>query len=333
MRAVCLLVLVALLALGCRQDKKPEPTPPAPTLKPAATQQPEVTPSPTPPEPSNTPTPASTPTPEPICGRPAEAGSGVRTLVSGGVERTYRLYIPASYTGDELVPLVLNLHGYGSNAKEQERYADLIDDAESAGFLLVTPEATGQPRHWYVSGPAEQGYVDDFAFLHAVLDQLSRSLCVDSDAIYAAGISNGAFMAAQMACGPDRPFAAIALVAGASFPDNCSSSDPVPVLAFHGTSDFIVPFNGAFFGFQASISSVVERWAKHNGCSSSPGDTRVSEDVELLGYQDCRADVEFYVIDGGGHTWPGTSSPKPFLGRTTQTIDASAIIWDFFKRH
>ena len=43
-------------------------------------------------------------------------------------------------------------------------------------------------------------------------------------------------------------------------------------------------------------------------------------------------EVVFYIVDGGGHTWPG-AIPIARLGKTTTQINASAIAWDFFKAH
>jgi polyhydroxybutyrate depolymerase len=49
-------------------------------------------------------------------------------------------------------------------------------------------------------------------------------------------------------------------------------------------------------------------------------------------YEGCSADVVFYRIDGGGHSWPGASADVP-LGSTTRTIDANELIVDFFEAH
>jgi len=45
------------------------------------------------------------------------------------------------------------------------------------------------------------------------------------------------------------------------------------------------------------------------------------------------AEVEFYTVYGGGHTWPGGSGiPEWIAGPTTQAIDASEMMWEFFTR-
>jgi polyhydroxybutyrate depolymerase len=47
----------------------------------------------------------------------------VDSIFSGGQYRSYRLYVPAIYNGTTARPLILNLHGYTSNATQQQFYA------------------------------------------------------------------------------------------------------------------------------------------------------------------------------------------------------------------
>ena len=57
--------------------------------------------------------------------------------------------------------------------------------------------------------------------------------------------------------------------------------------------------------------------------------------------QECRnpgnnkndAEVVLYVIEGGGHTWPGMDNGPAFLGASTMNINANEILWEFFKKH
>jgi len=75
-------------------------------------------------------------------------------------------------------------------------------------------------------------------------------------------------------------------------------------------------------------------WAKVDGCSATFRDEKISSEVTRRLWTGCgrgKAPV-FYIINGGGHTWPG-SIPVARLGPTTTQIDASATIWDFFKAH
>jgi len=83
------------------------------------------------------------------------------------------------------------------------------------------------------------------------------------------------------------------------------------------------------------IPVIVAAWATRNGCSAMPTETQIASDVHLV-HSTCpkHADVDFYRIESGGHTWPGSALSKSFagsLGATTMSIDADAITWAFFQ--
>jgi polyhydroxybutyrate depolymerase len=83
-----------------------------------------------------------------------------------------------------------------------------------------------------------------------------------------------------------------------------------------------------------SAPQAMAGWAQHDGCSATFTEERLGDEVRRRTWTGCRdtASVVFYIIDGGGHTWPG-SLPVPLLGLTTQQVNASATIWEFFKAH
>ena len=306
------------------------------TLETSATASPSPTPAPG----SLTPLqPAPDATSTASCPSGASVGLSVNTMTSGGIQRSYRLYVPTSYDGSSPLPLVLNFHGLGGSAKQQEGASHFTDIAEREGFVLVSPDGTNQPRRWFIYGPLERGYVDDYAFVDDLIDQVSASVCIDPSRIYATGMSNGAALSAQLGCNDDR-IAAVAPVAGAVYsPLLCGGTKPEPIIAFHGTDDPLVPFNGGTGGrLNATLQPLrqtMHDWAVHNSCDLTLQTQRVASDVTLERYTNCDqgADVELYVIEGGGHTWPGSDRQPRILGNTTQSIDASELIWRFFAAH
>jgi polyhydroxybutyrate depolymerase len=237
--------------------------------------------------------------------------------------------------------LVLSFHGFGATAVEQDDYTGLRDTADKYGFLLATPQASGSPSEWYLYGPVEDGYVDDFAFTGRLIDELSDRLCVDPGRIYATGLSNGAGMASLLGCELDDRLAAIAPIAGSPFvADRCADARPMPIIAFHGTADPLVPFEeqpdtGRPDIFRFGARNAMRNWAQHNGCDMTLFSQRIASDVVLESYTNCAegADVEFYVIEDGGHTWPGATHEMPDMGTTTHSITASELVWDFFAAH
>lgn len=277
---------------------------------------------------------------QPTCGGSVATGSTIEALESEGAKRSYRLYVPSSYDASRRLPLVLNFHGFGSSALEQERYSGIVSLAEQFGFIAVTPDGTSRPQRWYIYGRIEPGYGDDVAFVDRLLDAVSSNYCVDPSRIYAMGISNGGGMSALLGCRLSHRIAAIAPVAGSPYSSViCRDAGPMPITAFHGTDDSVVPFEGGLggrLGLQVNaVRDNMRGWAEHNGCDLTLSTQRIAADVTLESYGDCTngADVQLYVVEGGGHTWPGSSRNIAALGSTTQSINAGEIAWRFFANH
>jgi polyhydroxybutyrate depolymerase len=269
-------------------------------------------------------------------------GENVQTLESGGRNRAYLVHIPSRSSmlrnASLPLPVVLNLHGFGSNARNQAAYSRLPEKAEEEGFVLVTPDGAGTPQQWNnLQLPA---LPDDVAFISDLLDHLEDTLCIDPERIYAAGISNGSAFAQRLACLlPDR-IAAVAAVAAFVYPIVCDGRPPVPIIAFHGTADACVPYEGGVTTCGRGnlpvppVETSAENWARHNGCATGPVSRQVSEHVREIAYSGCTdsADVVLYAVEGGGHTWPGSIN-VPRLGPVTREIDATQLMVEFFKSH
>jgi len=267
--------------------------------------------------------------------RPHASGDFNETIMSGSLQRTYILHVPASYTGAKAVPVLFNLHGYGSTAAAQSFYSGLSQKSDEAGFILISPQAAGSPAHWNITLLEP---VDDVGFIREVLDAFEAQLCIDPARVYSAGMSNGAAMSARLGCSLSDRIVAVAPVSGVYFPAGCSSTRPVPVIAFHGTADPIAPYNGGITpqGFPfPPVETSIASWAQFNGCTSGPVESQVTQNVRLKRYNDCNegATVELYIIDGGGHTWPDATIDLPVgtYGPTTHEISANDLMWEFFS--
>jgi polyhydroxybutyrate depolymerase len=231
------------------------------------------------------------------------------------------------------LPLVLNFHGFGSSARQQANYSRLPAKADEEGFLLVSPDGTGEPRRFTL---LPGGVPDDVAFARDLLDHLQSTLCVDATRMFSAGMSNGAALSMRIACTmPDR-ITAVAAVTALVYPVTCPAGEAVAVIAFHGTADPCVPFTGGRSACGAMlpvppIEQSALNWAKRNGCAETPSITQLTDSVRVSAYSECSDNVAvvLYVVDGGGHTWPGSVDVQR-LGTTTQEIDATELIWEFF---
>jgi len=247
------------------------------------------------------------------------------TIIHDGLTRTYRLHLPEGYSPDSLYPLVFNLHGLTSNAWEQEIYSGFNAVADQEGFLVVYPN--GIDGSWNISS---QAGTDDVGFISALIDSLDARYGINTDMVYASGMSMGGFMSYRLACELSDRLAAIASVTGlhAFFP--CTPARPIPVLQIHGTADPIVPYAG--------VNATISFWTEQNGCPEEPvitdfPDINQSDNstVKSSYYGPCNnsSEVILYTVINGEHTWPGSNL---IIGVTNQDISASQEIWNFFRK-
>jgi len=256
------------------------------------------------------------------------------TLEHDGMERRFIVHVPTAYDHRAPTPVVFAFHGYTNTPQQQEEWSMMSAKAEEAGFILVYAYGTGVPSSWNGGDCCGAGVTDDVGFVSAMIDWLDGELCIDVDRVYATGFSNGGFLSHRLACELSDRIAAIGPVAGMLGIDDCMPDRPMPVLQLHGTSDFIVPFDGSVgLGFR-SAEETIAQWVEIDGCVGDPVVTYEQGDVTCESYQDCDAqvEVELCTVTGGGHTWPGGADIFG-AGPTTQDIDANDHIWEFFERH
>lgn len=273
---------------------------------------------------------------------PLEPGIRERTLTSGGRERSYLVYIPPDYDPAVRVPVVMSLHGFSSNANAQRTISQWGAVAYVNNFIAVYPQGLATfpfPARWnagrnpFVSNDA----VDDVAYIRDLLADLDSFACIDAARVYATGLSAGAGMVNRLACELSDQITAIGGVAGAypELPEDCHPSRPVPVMLFHGSADPIASIEGNARMGLLPPAQVAAEWAERNGCDRTPEKLADLGAVSGIRYTNCDedADVVFYTVGGGGHTWPGGGyvGPEALVGVRNEDIVATDMMWVFFR--
>ncbi len=279
--------------------------------------------------------PSNTPMAEALDGsvqRYQEPGDYLDSIVASNLERWFIVHIPPQYEPGKPMPMVLNLHGRASTAIQQQDASRMNQKADEEGFIVVYPQALGQPTTWFGVLFGEEGQ-PDMVFFADLISYLESQISVDPARIYATGISNGATMVNRLGCDMSLVFAAVAPVAGAhSGLHLCEIVQPVSMLALHGTDDQIIPFESSAPDVP-SVKTWVEAWAERNGCLGSLRSEQAYEDVLLQSWDDCDdgTAVGLYTVGGGGHTWLGLKY-GPSVDVLPE-VGATDVIWEFFKAH
>ena len=256
------------------------------------------------------------------CNLPHDSGAQERRLMSGGKERSYRLFVPARYDGRTPLPLVLEMHGSGGTSAGQARTSGFDVVAGREGFAVASLQGDG--GRWNV--PVRENRPDDVAYVSDVIDDVAAKVCTDTTRVYATGFSGGARMSSLLACKLNRRIAAIAPVSGLRWPAPCEGR-PIPVLTFHGLADPQNTYDGKAEGrgdeWVESVPDALAGWAGHDGCDPKVILEDPAGPLSTMRYAGCRAGVEVRMIriDGLGHTW------------TRKEIDTTEVMWQFFKSH
>ncbi len=275
------------------------------------------------------------------------------TLLHRGQIRRYYVHTPRGWDGRSPLAVVLNFHGGLSNPQTQAEASQMNDLADAEDFLVVYPEGTApgpnlllEQYTWNAGkccGSASENDVDDVGFVAELLDRLPTQYPVDEDRIYATGMSNGGMMAHRIGVELADRIAAIAPVAGALQQDDPPApSRPVPVLHFHGLLDENAPFDGGQSQNegnpveQNSVPYTISYWVDENDCDPTPTITEFDDYVEDT-YEPAGANgapVRLIVLPEGGHTWPGGVDVTANLntGPLVESVDASAMMWQFFEQ-
>jgi polyhydroxybutyrate depolymerase len=282
------------------------------------------------------------------------AGAETVQITSGGRTRSFIVYAPSNLPANPSVMLIL--HGGQGSASMMVSQNNLRAYADREGFLAVYPEGTN--KNWNDGRAKFAGYPDDVAFMRDVVNWLSANRGASRSRVFATGISNGGTMAHRLACEAPDLVAGIAPIA-ANFPEalyrRCSPSQATPVVMFQGTDDPLMLYQGGVPDLSnlpgrveateavTSTETTISFWARVAGCGAPssqqlPDRANDGTTVTRISYACPRDQVTLYRINGGGHSWPGTTNPmaarlERFNGPTSQDIDASALMVQFFSRY
>jgi polyhydroxybutyrate depolymerase len=274
-------------------------------------------------------------------------GDHDRTLPHDGRTRRYTIHVPVSYEGALPAPLVLDFHGLVSNKTEQAERSGFRELSDAQGFLVVYPQGLygkGPDKEdanplkgpsWnggdYCCGQAQANGEDDVGFAIALVGAVAAEVNVDLDRVYATGLSNGGSLTQRLGCEAADVFAGIAPV---SFPmpfsplEECQPDRPLPVIAFHGLTDELVPYaGGGFLGFPSARESFL-RWAALDGCAgAAPDETTTVGEATCETFTSCAEGAEVSLCsvvadeDESGHVL--------YLD---EDLDVAATAWSFLSR-
>ncbi len=276
----------------------------------------------------------------------SDAATGQTTTMTvkvDGRERSFRLHVPAGLPLGGEVPLVVVVHGGLGSATQAEAAYGWSEVADREGLLVAYPD--GIDRAWNAGGGccgrSGREAVDDVDFIRQMVSTVDTEYPINSQRVYATGMSNGGMLAYRLACETNL-FSAVGPV-GATQLVACTSPQPASVMAIHGLADESVRFDGEPGSGVATIDGppipeVISGWRAVDACAAPVETVEGTVRRSSASCADGRA-VMLITVAGAGHQWPGAVPASRVAMRAlgldppSQALNATEELWAFFVAH
>jgi poly(3-hydroxybutyrate) depolymerase len=235
--------------------------------------------------------------------------------------------VPPSYTGKFPVPLVIDIHGFLSNATQQAFVSGFRRKSNEAGFLVAWPQ--GLNNSWNAldcCGASLRNGVDDVGFIRALVSEIANLGDIDPSRVYVTGLSNGGAMSHLLACDAADVFAAAAPVSYPldATPARCDPVRPITVVHFHGLNDTLVPYNGGGSGGVMPAQQSLTTWAQIDACTGTRQTLPLGGQNRCETFDTCATDVHAALCSlEGGHV----------LYNTQTALNIANYAWDVELSH
>lgn len=267
---------------------------------------------------------------------------------SGSETRSYLGAMPSS----PQTPLRLVILFCGANEDATQMQLRGFNSHLGDNTIVIYPEPFNAQM-----GFGNSPGIDDFQMVEDLIHDVVSNYTIDVNDICVGGFSNGAIFTYNLVCDFNSTsssraysFKAFAVVSGAmasgeANTTDCPIANELPLIAFHGTQDIVIRYDGGFvfpINFIAEATdTTLNFWATAiNGCNTTPTVTALPDlvveaqapsTVERVEY-DCSStkNTQFYRIDGGLHAWPGGNAAFDIQQDRNRDINASELIADFF---
>lgn len=245
------------------------------------------------------------------CSLTATGGTVTKTIWMGIVARSYNLRVPAGLSGN--VPVLIDLHGLGSNAFFQEVTSGWSPYADSKKFIVAYPAGSAWGQAWDLNAGS-----DDMKFVKAVAAQIKSKYCVNANRVFVEGGSLGGYMAQRMACDAEDVFASgVSTISGELTVGSCSVSRPVSMGIVNVERDPLFPTS-------PQSTDARNAWLTRNSCSTT-GTTEPNSFGANAKLYSCGSGTQvlWRTYAGTSHAYPTGAALTDFHNRVWSFLQAN----------
>ncbi len=166
-----------------------------------------------------------------------QSSCAFQSEITKTVKFDYLIYRPDGYDreDDAKWPLLLYLHGSGERGSNIELLKKngmpkVLEDKTDLPLVVVSPQC-----------PENSWWILQLQDLKVFIDNITEQYRIDKTRIYLTGLSMGGYGTWHLAMAYPDKFAAIAPICGGGMSWNAGVLKDLPVWAFHGARDTIVP--------------------------------------------------------------------------------------------
>src|SRR4051812_36350219 len=272
------------------------------------------------------------------------------TFTNPAGTRDYKLYVPASRTGQPM-PLIVMLHGCTQSPDDFAAGTGMNALAEEHGCLVAypaQPSSANANKCWNWFNANDQGRDrGEPSLIAGITRQIMKDHPVDPGRVYIAGLSAGGAAAAIMGAAYPELYAAVGVHSGLpvgaarDIPSafaamrqggagSVKNTQPVPTIVFHGDQDHTVNLrNGDAVIAQSKATTTGLRSTIEIGQAQAPSGHSYSRAIHTDASG--KALFEQWTIQGAGHAWAGGSASGSYTD--PRGPDASREMLRFFSDH
>ena len=275
--------------------------------------------------------------------------------------RCWQTHVPEYLDESTPVPLIVDMHGYGSHSTEQREMSSFDTLANEEDFIVVYPEGDGELDK--LTGKLNQAWnagwccshsvneeIDDVGFIEKMIQVVIQKYNIDTNRIYASGWSNGCAMSQRLAMESSDIFAAVGCMSMYLLTEHTENYSPIPVMEVHGFLDQVVlyestvlsvPWNKEMWknpeAYDTGAIENIFEWSELNNCTGGIETFDTNPLYTIQGFSNCEDDAQIRLVTiyAAQHN-PYANNPTQddyivFQG-TQGLVQSSEIVWEFMSQ-